>query len=56
MPGFADAAIFNMVRDDKVLHGSYDIKPYPSLGAAVEAFGELPEVKSWIQAWEDREV
>lgn len=56
MPGFADAAIYNMVRDDGVLHGDFDLQPYPDLGAAVAAFGALPEVQAWVRTWEAREV
>lgn len=55
-PGFADAAIFNMVRDDGVVHGPYGLEETPALGAAVAAFGALPEVQAWIEAWEARAV
>lgn len=55
-PGFADAAIFNMVRDDGVVHGVYDLDGTPALQAAIASFGALPDVQAWIDAWEAREV
>lgn len=51
-PGFADAAMFNMVRDDRILRGEVDLAPYPHLAAAVQAFGAIPEVAAWIKNWE----
>eukprot|EP00892_Ulva_mutabilis_P007757 jgi/Ulvmu1/5353/UM022_0147.1 len=51
-PGIADAAIFNMVRDDRLFHGAVDLAPYPHLAAAVQAFGSIAEVADWIKAWE----
>ena len=53
-PGIADAAVFNMVRDDRLLHGAVGLDPYPHMAAAVQAFAAIAAVADWITAWEAR--
>ena len=52
VPGFADVTIFNMVRDDRLLHGEKDLTLYPNLKAMCDAVDAVPEVRQWIEDWE----
>lgn len=56
LAGFADCAIFNMQRDDAVVHGAPDLTAYPALEAMCNATAVIPEVSEWIEAWVAREV
>ena len=55
-PGFGDACVFNMVRDDGVVYGKVDLAPYPNLKAMYQACDAVPAVRQWIEGWEAREV
>lgn len=52
VPGFADALVFNMIRDDALVQTPVDLSPYPNMKALFEAMGSIPEVKAWIAKWE----
>lgn len=56
LPGFADTAIFNMVRDDAVMMGKTPLDEYPHLKAMYEKCDAVPEIRKWIEDWEAREV
>ena len=48
VPGFADAAVFCMIYDDQLLHGTYDLTPYPALKALYEGVSTNPGVADWV--------
>lgn len=51
-PGFVDVTVFNMLRDDALLHTAPDMTACPSLKALFDAVGSVPEVKAWVDKWE----
>ena len=51
--GFADATVYNMLRDCRTLHSPVDLSPYPNLKALFEAVSSIPEVKAWETSWEE---
>ena len=55
MPGFADTAIFNLIRDDGLtMGGAMSLDSHPHLKAMYEELDKVPEVRKWIEDWEAR--
>jgi hypothetical protein len=52
LPGFADIAVYNMIRDDGILYSPVDLAAYPNLQRLYSAVAGVPEVREWVQSWE----
>ena len=47
-----DLIVYNMVRDDAIMHTPVDLHPYPLLKSLYESVDNYPEVKAWVTKWE----
>ena len=46
-----DVIVFNMIRDDSLIHAAVNLAAYPNLKAMFEAVGSNTEVEAWARRW-----
>ena len=48
-PGFDDIALYTMMHDDQMMHGTLDMAAYPTLEELMKKVGEIPRIAEWIE-------